>query len=89
MNPHLQPRILLVLRRAHWFSVSHSLECCTVVRSRVNVRGTTRLTSAAIGEVLNRVWDVVIWLMSANKIYRQPYLRTKRKPFHIDKLAAQ
>ena len=31
----------------------------------VNVRGTTRLTSAAIGEVLNRVCDLVIWLMSA------------------------
>ena len=27
MNPHLQPRISLVLRRAHWFSVSHSSEC--------------------------------------------------------------
>jgi hypothetical protein len=36
MNPHLQPRILLVLRRAHWFSVSHSSECCTVVRSRLS-----------------------------------------------------
>jgi hypothetical protein len=34
--------------------------------SRVNVRGTTRLTSAAIDEVLNRVCDVVIWLMRAN-----------------------
>ena len=34
MNPHLQPRILLVLRRAHWFSVSHSPECCMVGRSR-------------------------------------------------------
>jgi hypothetical protein len=36
MNPHLHPRILLVLRRAHWFSVSHSSECCTVVRSRLS-----------------------------------------------------
>ena len=36
--------------------------------SVVNVRGTTRLTSAAIGEVLNRVCDVVIWLMSAKAI---------------------
>jgi hypothetical protein len=34
----------------------------------VNVRGTKRLTSAAIGEVVNRVCDVVIWLMSANAI---------------------
>jgi hypothetical protein len=34
--------------------------------SSVNVRGTTRLTSAAIGEVVNRICDVVIWLMSAN-----------------------
>jgi len=34
MNPHLQPRILLVLWRAHWFSVSHSSECCMVARSR-------------------------------------------------------
>src|ERR1700693_4357570 len=36
--------------------------------SKVNVRGTrgtTRLTSAAIGEVLNCVCDLVIWLMSA------------------------
>jgi hypothetical protein len=32
-------------------------------KSCVNVRGTARLTSAAIGEVLNRVCDVVIWLM--------------------------
>lgn len=36
MNAHFQPRILLVLRRAHWFSVSHSSECCTVVRSRLS-----------------------------------------------------
>ena len=36
MNPHLQPRILLVLRRAHCFSVSHSSECCMVVRSRLS-----------------------------------------------------
>ena len=32
MNPHLQPRISLALRRAHWFSVSHSSECSMVVR---------------------------------------------------------
>jgi hypothetical protein len=37
--------------------------------STVNVRGTTRLTSAAIGEVVNRACDVVIWLMSANAMY--------------------
>ena len=37
----------------------------------VNVRGTTRLTSAAIGEVVNRVCDVVIWLMSENACYRE------------------
>jgi hypothetical protein len=36
MNPHLQPRISLVLRRAHWFSVSHSSECSMVVRSRLS-----------------------------------------------------
>jgi hypothetical protein len=28
--------------------------------------GTTRLASAAIGEVLNRVYNVLIWLMSAH-----------------------
>src|SRR5216684_3135608 len=33
MNPHLQPRISLVLRRAHWLCVSPSSECTTVVRS--------------------------------------------------------
>jgi hypothetical protein len=33
MNPHLQPRISLVLRRAHWLCVSHSSECSMVVRS--------------------------------------------------------
>jgi TonB family protein len=38
---------------------------------KVNVRGTARLTSAAIGEVLNRVCDVVIWSMSANAIFQQ------------------
>ena len=33
MNPHhLQPRIPLVLRRAHWFCVSHFSECSMVVR---------------------------------------------------------
>jgi len=36
MNPHLQPRISLVLRRAHWFSVPHSSECGMVVRSRLS-----------------------------------------------------
>src|ERR1700675_4040124 len=36
--------------------------------SKVNVRGTTRLTSAAIGEVLNCVCDLVIWLMSAKAV---------------------
>jgi hypothetical protein len=36
MNPHLQPRISLVLRRAHCFFVSHSSECSMVVRSRLS-----------------------------------------------------
>jgi hypothetical protein len=36
MNPHLQPRTSLVLRRAHWFCVSHSSECSMVVRSRLS-----------------------------------------------------
>jgi hypothetical protein len=36
MNPHLQPRISLVLRRAHCFSVSHSSQCSMVVRSRLS-----------------------------------------------------
>ena len=36
MNPHLQPRILPVLRRAHWFCVSHSSECTMAVRSRLS-----------------------------------------------------
>src|SRR2546430_1113913 len=27
LNPHLQPRISLLLRRAHWFYVSHLSEC--------------------------------------------------------------
>jgi len=36
MNPHLQPRISLVLRRAHWFSVSYCSECSMVVRSRLS-----------------------------------------------------
>jgi hypothetical protein len=34
MNPHLQPRISLALRRAHWFSVSHLSQCSMVVRFR-------------------------------------------------------
>jgi hypothetical protein len=33
MNPHLQPRISLVLRHPYWFCVSHSSECSMVVRS--------------------------------------------------------
>ncbi len=36
MNPHLQPRISLVLRRAHWFCVSHLSECSMVVRFRLS-----------------------------------------------------
>jgi hypothetical protein len=36
MNPHLQPRISLLLRRAHWFSVSHSSERSLVVHSRLS-----------------------------------------------------
>ncbi len=36
LNPHLQPRISLLLRRAHWFYVSHSSECSMVVRSRLS-----------------------------------------------------
>src|SRR6202166_4896688 len=36
MNPHLQPRILLVLRRAHWFCVSHLSGCSMVVRFRLS-----------------------------------------------------
>jgi hypothetical protein len=36
MNPQLQRRISLVLRRAHCFSVSHSPEGSTVVRSRLS-----------------------------------------------------
>jgi hypothetical protein len=36
MNPHLQPRIPLVLRRAHCFSVSHLSECSMVVRFRLS-----------------------------------------------------
>jgi len=36
MNPHLQPRISLLLRRAHWFCVSYSSECSMVVLSRLS-----------------------------------------------------
>jgi hypothetical protein len=36
LNSHLQPRILLVLRRAHWFSASHLSECNMVVRFRLS-----------------------------------------------------
>jgi hypothetical protein len=36
MNPHLQPRISLVLRRAHWFSVSHLSDCSMVGRFRLS-----------------------------------------------------
>ena len=36
LNPHLQPRISLLLRRAHWFYVSPSSECNTVVRSKLS-----------------------------------------------------
>ena len=35
MNPHLQHRISLLLRRAHWLSVPHSSERSVVVRSRL------------------------------------------------------
>jgi hypothetical protein len=36
LNPHFQPRISLVLRRAHWFYVSHLSECSMVVRFRLS-----------------------------------------------------
>ena len=36
MNPHLQPRISLVLRRAHWFPVSHSSERSLVLHPRLS-----------------------------------------------------
>jgi hypothetical protein len=36
MNPHLQPPISLVLRRAHWFRVSHLSECRMVARFRLS-----------------------------------------------------
>ena len=36
MNPHPQPRIPLVLRRAHWLCVSHFSERSVVVRSRLS-----------------------------------------------------
>jgi hypothetical protein len=36
LNPHLQPRISLVLRRAYWFCVSHSSQCSMVVRFRLS-----------------------------------------------------
>jgi hypothetical protein len=44
----------------------------------IDVRGTTRLTSAAIGEVLNRVCDEIICLMSANATLRQRLFRESR-----------
>ena len=36
MNPPLLPRISLVLRRAHWFYVSHSSECSMVLHSKLS-----------------------------------------------------
>jgi hypothetical protein len=36
LNPHFQPRISLVLRRAHWFCVSHLSERSMVVRFRLS-----------------------------------------------------
>jgi hypothetical protein len=36
MNPHLLPRISLVLRRAHSFCVSHLSECSMVLRFRLS-----------------------------------------------------
>jgi hypothetical protein len=36
MNPHLQPQILFVLRRAHCFCVLHLSECSMVVRFRLS-----------------------------------------------------
>ena len=36
MNPHPQPRISLVLRRAHWVCVAHLSECSMVVPFRLS-----------------------------------------------------
>jgi hypothetical protein len=36
MNPHPQPRISLLLRRTHWFCVSHLSERSMVVRFRLS-----------------------------------------------------
>ena len=68
----LQVRIAQATKEGRWGKVRALQHLLT--HSYVNVRGTTRLTSAAIGEVLkvlNRLCDVVIWLMSANSIFQQ------------------
>jgi len=36
MNPHLQPRISLVLPRAHWLCVSHLSQCRMLLRFRLS-----------------------------------------------------
>src|SRR6267142_1997659 len=43
MNPHLQPRISLVLRRAHRFCVSHLSECSMVGRFRYSTKTSEEL----------------------------------------------
>ena len=70
----LIPTKATALRRNQRPRASFSLagfQVTLIGRFWVTAEGTTRLTSAAIGEVVNRVCDVVIWLMSANAILRQ------------------
>ncbi|MGA8508049.1 MAG: AAA family ATPase [Candidatus Sulfotelmatobacter sp.] len=62
------PVVVSALRRQDGLLAIEQPELHVHPAIQVNVRGTTRLTSAAIGEVLNRVCDVIIWLMSANAI---------------------
>ena len=54
----LQVRIVQATKASRWGKVRALQHLLT--HSYVNVRGTTRLTSAAIGEVLNCVCDVVM-----------------------------
>jgi len=66
------------LSKRRRYNERHSFEIlCEADAPSVNVRGTTRLTSAAIGEVHNRVCDMVIWLMSAKAMFHfNNYWRT-------------
>jgi hypothetical protein len=68
MNPHLQPRISLVLRRAHWFCVSQLSKCSMVLRFRFSDANTALRLLARQESVLDHNFRVARQLEAITKV---------------------